>query len=354
MLEIPSTGTAIVPKSDVKGEGDGSIPLQNEAAKYVRKIRLNKEETLKYEVYESIQGTDKIPNRIFTRDEVKNDDGEITYGGLLHSIFDTYRDSIDPGECRKKKVWTAAAIDDIPERTQMIEIVVIKGLEDNGYGLSHDSTFHKIHKRPCRGPKLPKCSCDECAVEEEELQVHKMPENSADGGMFKLLQEADPVRYGRLGKKVPDREDDKRAAVLEAKEAATQEMIEASVFEVHDRCISTEGFGAILIRARENAAQLKACRVFAELFDAYAERVTRGVVCLQDFYAKYQEAISSHSKTFLYTLGGHKIEWKVHFEIEMIHKHDLIPSEFTGYHKEVCSHEKHGLISFNVGTRGQG
>jgi len=308
MLESPIIATTVVPKSDVEKEVDVSLPLQNEATKDKR--LLNKEGTVGYVVFESTHGTNQNPTPDFTMAEVKEAYGDFTFGVLLQAMYETYMATTHPGECVEKDVWGKIRTN----MAQIIEMVVLQYLDDpTAFGLSYDVMNDKYNgDAVCpKGPKQPKCHCDDCEEERMLLKEKKWPENSADRDAYAHQQTTVPEHAG-WGKGPPQRGGDQRP-VLEAKGVAAGELgIDCGA-----------SFSTFLAKARARLGSdsadcegLPGCRSIVDLFNADIKRVTDGVDNLADFYPACEEAIGTQATTFSHALGGQECNWKVHFEPE--------------------------------------
>ena len=55
----------------------------------------------------------------------------------------------------------------------------------------------------------------------------------------------------------------------------------------------------------------KDCEAYSDLIKKTIADVTEAVLVIQDWYEAYEKALEKKSGSFIFTLGGREIEWKV-------------------------------------------
>jgi len=252
------------------------------------------------------------PSETITEADFERKFGEITQDALIRAQFIAFLTQLGDSEPSRDRtateIWNGT---NSPGVADLIALVVSGHFQDLSAGrLSWDVTYCKYQwVIPKRGPKLKKCDCEACLEKEDELKTRKLPENSADGEMYKREQEV--AGHEKFGKEIPIYTDHVAAAVKAREKAMSLiQALKAKYDGPEDSRIEDSD------RQKWSLA-IADCDVYDKLLAKTIADVTEAVKLIERWYDAYEEALAKKSREFEFTLGGRKITWEVTLQSEI-------------------------------------
>ena len=315
----PSTGISGVFQSAPDGEGPSSGTLHIDETgvgrvlvRYTSNDGLVDYQHYGPDFYQDNDTTTESSSLTTPEEFLSNWDVPKTYGTLLRAQFSSFMAggfSLVP--------WAAKAANEFWDGINTLEFAdfpkrVVKRHFDNLKAglLSWDATFCKYQRViPKRGPKIvEECDSDcqeECQKRKAEQKAAKVPAMSADREMYEAEQKV--PGHGEWGNKIPAFID--HSKYVKAMERADrllkglQVKYDSEIDGLFEKL--TEPDLAIWNSIHKD------CEAYSDLINKTIADVTEAVLVIKDWYEAYEKALEKKSGSFIFTLGGREIEWKV-------------------------------------------